>query len=365
MSSEQKLLHISTSPHVKHIETVPSIMLCVCLALIPAFAASVYLFRLKALVLTAVCVISCLATEWSIVRFLLKKPSTLGDFSALLTGILLAFNLPPDLPPWMAAVGSVFAIGVAKWAFGGLGHNFVNPALAGRAFLTASYAAPMTVFNVPDFWKARGWTISGLSEKIIRPVSDTLDGISGATPLPTFSGITEALHAESARLVDLQFHIIDFQEALPRLFFGNVGGCIGETSAAALILGAIFLWYKHIIGIRVPVLYIGTVFLLTWLFNGTGSFFTSEALLVPVYQILAGGLMLGALFMATDMVTSPVTPKGKMIFGVGCGILTFTIRKFGGYPEGVSYSILLMNLTVPLIDRYTRPKIYGKVKKNA
>ncbi|MBD3347349.1 MAG: RnfABCDGE type electron transport complex subunit D [Chitinivibrionales bacterium] len=360
MSSEQKLLHISTSPHTKYQETVPSIMLSVCLALIPAFAASIYFFGLRALVLTVVCVVTCLATEWVIVRVLLKRPSTLGDFSALVTAMLLAFNLPPDLPPWMAVIGSIFAIGVVKWAFGGLGHNFINPALAGRAFLMASYAAPMTIFGPP-----RTGTMSGLSESTLASLTNKVDGISGATPLPAFNKIMELLRNESTQASELQFHIIDFQETISHLFFGNVGGCIGETSAAALILGAIFLWYKHIIGLRVPVLFIGTVFLLSWIFNGTGSFFTSEALLIPVYQIFAGGLMLGALYMATDMVTSPITPMGKAIFGIGCGLLAFTIRKFGGYPEGVSYSILLMNLAVPMLDRYNRPKIYGKVHTNA
>lgn len=163
--------------------------------------------------------------------------------------------------------------------------------------------------------------------------------------------------------MDGSFQALDIQDAFYNLFIGNVGGCLGETSVLALLLGAMILWYKRIIGFRIPVIYIGTVFLLFWIFNGTGELFTSGAAIIPTYQILSGGLFLGALFMATDMVTSPITPMGKIVFAAGCGVLTFVIRKYGGYPEGVSYSILLMNLCVPLIERYTRPGIYGEVKK--
>lgn len=339
MSEElnRPLLNISVSPHIRHAVSVPSVMMNVVFALVPAFIASIYFFGIRSITLTAVSIISALATEWFIVKFLLKKPSTLGDFSALVTGILFAFNLPPDLPLWMAALGAFFSIAVAKWTFGGLGNNFINPALAGRAFLLASYPVEMTKFSLTRFG-----AINGLP-----------DGISSATPL---AAIKNSMRTGS-------FEALDFQEALQDLFFGNVGGCIGETSAIALILGAIFLMYKHIIGLRVPLTYISTVFLLFWIFNGnTTDLLSTEALTVGAYHILAGGLMLGALFMATDMVTSPITPFGKVIFGFGCGVLTFVIRKFGGYPEGVSYSILLMNLVVPLIDRYTRPKIYGKAK---
>ncbi len=332
-------------------------MLSVSLALIPALAASVFFFGAKALLLTAVCIVFCLATEWAITKFLLKRENTLADFSALVTGLLLAFNLPPDLPPWMAALGSIFAVGVAKWAFGGLGHNFINPALAGRAFLLASYPAAMTTWGAP-----RNGTTSGLSTQAISDLSGHVDGITGATPLPVLSSVLDALRNDRLRQ-EMSFQVLDLQSALPDLFIGRVGGCIGETSALALLLGAVFLWYKRIIGFRLPVIYIGTVFFLSWLFNGSGTLFSTEALIIPVYQVLAGGLMLGALYMATDMVTSPVTTRGRVIFAFGCGILTFLIRKFGGYPEGVSYSILLMNLTVPLIDRYARPKLYGKVKK--
>jgi len=333
-----KELFVSTSPHIRQQDSVPKIMLWVVGALVPAFAASIFFFGWSALMLTAVGVSTAVATEWLIVRFLIKKPSTIGDFSAIVTGILLAFNLPPTTPWWMVAIGSAFAIGVAKFAFGGLGSNFINPALAGRAFLLASYPAAMT-----NFVPTRLGSIAGF------------DGVTGATPLAFFKDAVANGTLQSLNL----------KEALMPLLLGNVGGCIGETSVVALLLGALFLFYKRIIGLGIPLTYIGTVFLLYWLFNGTGNHFSMDALVVPVYQILGGGLMLGALFMATDMVTSPVTPKGQLYFGLGCGVLTFIIRKFGGYPEGVSYSILLMNLVVPHIDRYTRPKIYGEVQKRA
>jgi electron transport complex protein RnfD len=336
------LLHVSTSPHIRHKESVPSIMLSVAAALVPALAVSIWFFGIKALLLNIVCIVSCLLTEWIIIKLLFKKPSTIGDFSAIVTGLLLAFNLPPDLPLWMAALGSVFAIGVGKMAFGGLGNNFINPALAGRAFLMASYPAAMTTFS-----ETRMGIINGLSQKI--------DAISSATPL---TAIKDAVIAGD-------FQPLDFQHALRNLFIGNVGGCIGETSVIALLIGAIFLLYKRIIGFSVPVTYIGTVFILFWVFNGaTTDLLASDALIIPAYHVLAGGLILGAFFMATDMVTCPITTRGRAIFGIGCGILTFCIRKFGGYPEGVSYSILIMNLFTPLIDRYVRPKMYGKVKKN-
>jgi electron transport complex protein RnfD len=344
MADEKQLtmLHISASPHIRHHESVPSIMRAVIISLIPALLASVWFFGIRSVLLITVSVVFCVLTEWLIVKYLFKKETTLSDYSAVVTGILLAFNLPPSLPWWMAAIGSVFAIGVAKMAFGGLGNNFINPALAGRAFLMASYPAAMT-----SFAPTRAGSINGLAEQI--------DAVSQATPLYTFK------HAFTSG----NFHALDFQSALPNLFFGNVGGCIGETSALALLIGACFLWYKQIIGFSIPVTYIGTVFLLNWFFNGvTPDLLTSDALIIPTFQILAGGLFLGAFFMATDMVTSPITTKGRIVFALGCGVLTFCIRKFGGYPEGVSYSILIMNLLVPLIDRYMRPVLYGKVRNH-
>lgn len=328
-------LHLSASPHVRHSETVTKIMIWVVLALVPSLVASYIFFGVRALLLTVVSVITAVVTEW-IATKIMRRPSSISDFSAVVTGILVAFNVPSELPIWMVALGSVFAIGVGKMVFGGLGANFINPALAGRAFLMASYPSVMTVFGPTKYGSLSG-----------------IDGLSAATPLAQFK----------MAMANGTFQALDFQEGLKELFLGNVGGCIGETSALALLVGGIILIYKRIIGLRIPLFYIGTVFVLSWIFNGTGAHFTSGAIIVPFYQILAGGLFLGAFFMATDMVTTPITPKGKIIFALGCGLLTFVIRKFGGYPEGVSYSILIMNLFVPIIERYTRPRIYGEVKK--
>jgi electron transport complex protein RnfD len=331
-------LHVSVSPHIRHTGSVPAIMLSVIIALGPAFIGSVVFFGVRSCILTCACVAAAVATEWSITA-LLRKPASINDYSAIVTGMLLAFNLPPDLPVWMAMLGSMFAIGVVKMAFGGLGSNFMNPALAGRAFLMVSYPAAMTHWSAPIHG-----TLSGFSRGI--------EGVTTATPLACFKAAAASGH----------LHQLDLREAIPGLFWGNTGGCIGETSAALIVLGALFLWYKRIIGFIIPSLFIGTVFLFFWMSNGSGEFFSTHALYAPLYQILSGGLMLGALFMATDTVTSPITPWGKAIFGVGCGMLTVVIRKFGGYPEGVCYAILLMNCVVPLLDRYTRPKRFGEVK---
>jgi electron transport complex protein RnfD len=332
-------LHVSTPPHIRQKGEVPAIMLSVIAALSPAFIGALFFFGIKALLLTIVCIAAAAATE-RLICLAIKKPSTAGDYSAVVTGMLLAFSLPPALPLWMGVLGSVFAVAVVKMAFGGLGNNFMNPALAGRAFLLVSYPAAMTHWSAP----LHG-TIHGLSHG--------LDGISSATPLTYFKNA----------LASGNFHPLDFQEALPVLWGGNVGGCVGETSAVLLIVGALYLWYKHIIGLSIPALFIGTVFLLSWLFNGTGYFFTSEALIVPFYQVLAGGLILGALFMATDPVTTPITSAGRIVFGIGCGALTFALRKWSGAAEGAGFAIILMNCCTPLIDKCVKPRRYGEVKK--
>jgi electron transport complex protein RnfD len=337
-------LNISSSPHIRYPESVSAIMIWVIAALVPSMVASYLFFGVHALFLIAVSVITAVLVE-AIICKMLKKPISIGDFSAVITGILLAFNVSPSLPWWMVMLGSAFSIAVAKMAFGGLGSNFVNPALAGRAFLMACYPSAMT-----------SW---------VAPQSGSLSGISAVTAASPLAGVTSATplaHIKIA-MANGSFQALDFQDALFNLFTGNVGGCIGETSVVAILIGAVILLYKHIIGFTIPVMYIGTVFVLFWLFNGTGQYFTSGAVIVPTYHILAGGLFLGAFFMATDTVTSPINRRGKLVFGMGCGVLTFIIRKFGGYPEGVSYSILIMNLLVPHIERYTRPKIYGEVKK--
>ena len=331
------LLTVSVSPHIRHGDSVRSIMAYVAAALLPSLAMGVYVFGSRALAHTGIAVGSALLTE-SVAARMMKRGVPIGDFSAVVTGMLVACNLPHTAPLWMGALGSAFAIGVAKMAFGGLGHNIFNPALAARAFLMACYPGEMTLFGKP-----------------LRGLIDGLDGVSGATPLRHIKDV----------ITQGTFQALDFQDALSHLFWGDTGGCIGEVSAAALLLGAAVLLYKRIIGFAIPVVYIGTVFLLFWLFNGSGHLFTSEALLVPVYHVLAGGLMLGALFMATDMVTSPITRRGQALFAAGCGVLTFAIRRWGGYPEGVSYSILLMNCVTPLIDRDVRPRRYGESRRHA
>ncbi|MDR2578421.1 MAG: RnfABCDGE type electron transport complex subunit D [Chitinispirillales bacterium] len=342
------LLHLSVSPHVRSGLSVPGVMLAVIIALTPAFISSVIFFGLSALLITVVCVGAAVATEY-VANLILKRGQTIQDYSAIVTGMLVAFNLSPTVPLWMAVLGSVFAIAVAKMVFGGLGCNFINPALAGRAFLMASYPAQMT-----DFPPTNLGGMNGLADGLSTAASaDAIDAISSATPL-------EAIKYAFA---DGIFAAADFAGALTSLLTGNVGGCIGETSAIALAIGGIFLIAVKAVDIRIPLAYFLTVFLLFWLANGTGEFFTADAFITPTFHILAGGLFLGAFFMATDPVTSPITPRGRLLFGLGCGVLTFVIRKYGGYPEGVSYSIILMNLMVPLIDRYTKPAVYGEVKK--
>jgi electron transport complex protein RnfD len=345
-------LHLSVSPHVRSSLSVKTIMTAVLIALAPSFIASIVFFRGAAALLTIVCVATAVGAEY-VANIIMKRDQTIGDLSAALTGLLVAFNLSPSVPLWMAALGSIFAIVVAKMVFGGLGCNFVNPALAGRVFLLASYPAPMTAFPATAFGSISGIT-TGAVEAVTQTTSSaaSLDAISSATPLAAIK------HA----LADGGCAVGGAASALKNLFWGNVGGCIGETSAFALLIGGIFLIAISAVDVRIPLAYIFTVFALFWLVDSGGGF-DAKALVIPTFHILGGGLFLGAFFMATDPVTSPITPRGRLIFGIGCGVLTFVIRKYGGYPEGVSFAILLMNLVVPLIDRYTRPAIYGEVKK--
>ena len=316
---------VSSTPHIRSGNSTNTIMGDVIIALSPAAIMGILAFGLKALLLICVSIASCILFEAGFQKFT-KQKVTVHDLSAVVTGLLLAMNLPVEAPIWVPIVGGFFAIVIAKQLFGGLGQNFINPALAARAFLVASYPTSMTgsAFTAPvwltDFttWISNGFT--------------TVDATSYATPLAQIkeSGFTPVSN--------------DIVNAL----LGNVGGCIGETCAVALIIGGIYLLIRKVISWRIPVTYIATVFILTWAFGR-----------VPVYEIFIGGLMLGAFFMATDYSSSPVTPVGQIIMGIGCGILTALIRVYGGYPEGVSYSILIMNLAVPLIDRYTKPKVFG------
>jgi len=306
-----KLFIVASSPHIRSSVNIKTIMRDVLIALIPAMIAGIIFFGIRALYLTAVCVITCVLTEW-IYEKLMHKKSTIDDLSAAVTGVLLAFNLPASAPWWIAFIGSVFAILIVKQIFGGIGHNFVNPALAARAFLVTSWGARMTgAAFIPQ-----------------------VDAVSSATPLAI---LKEGLAEQLPSYLDL--------------FLGNVYGCIGEVSKIALLAGGIYLICRKVISWKIPVIYIGTVFVLSIIFKQD-----------PVFQILSGGLILGAFFMATDYTTSPITPKGQIIYAAGCGLITVIIRLFGSYPEGVSYSILLMNVAAPLIERYTKPRVFGTVK---
>ncbi len=307
---------VSGTPHVRSKESIQSIMRDVIIALVPATAAGIYYFGLRALILIVAAIISAVFFEW-LYEKITKKPVTINDLSAVVTGLLLAMNLPASAPVWVAIVGSAFAIIFAKQLFGGLGQNFINPALAGRAFLLASYPTEMTTWVVPN----------GLAA----------DAATYATPLAQLKN--GALDA-----------------SLKQLVIGQVGGTIGETCAIALIIGGIYLLYKHVISWKIPVIYIATIFILFAVIGRHG-------MRMPLQEIFAGGVMLGGIFMATDYASSPVTPKGQVIFAVGAGLLTYLIRTFGGYPEGVSYSILIMNCCVPLIERFTEPTIFGALPK--
>lgn len=308
---------VSGTPHVRSKESIQSIMRDVIIALVPATAAGIYYFGINALILVIAAIVSAVAFE-AICQKVMKKPVTVSDLSAVVTGLLLAMNLPAAAPIWVAIVGSAFAIIFGKQLFGGLGQNFINPALAGRAFLLASYPTEMTTWSVPN----------GL---------EVADAATYATPLAQLKA-----GALDANLVDLML--------------GKCGGTIGETCAIALIIGGVYLLYKHVISWKIPVIYIATVAILFGVIGRHG-------VRMPLQEIMAGGVMLGGIFMATDYASSPVTPKGQIIFAVGAGLITYLIRTFGGYPEGVSYSILIMNCAVPLIERFTEPTIFGALPK--
>ena len=323
-----ELYNISSSPHIRAKDTSAKIMLYVIIALLPASIFGVYNFGLRALLLIAVCIATCVASEWIFEKIVHKK-STITDFSAVLTGLLLALNLPYTLPIWQAVLGSVFAIVIVKMLFGGLGQNFMNPALAGRCFLMLSFAGKMTNFAV-----------SKSSHAIV-------DTVSQATPLATLKN---------------QGFIEGTSIPVKNLFLGNIQGTIGETSALAILIGAVILLAFKIIDLKVPLTYIGSfsVFLIFYMIatgNTDVNYFFSE--------IFGGGLMLGAWFMATDYVTTPITPKGQLVYGCCLGILTAVLRFFGPSAEGVSYAIIFCNLLVPIIEKATKPAAFGKGGKKA
>lgn len=349
---------VSAAPHIKQNISVSSVMWQVVIALTPALLAGIFFFGIHSLLLTLYAIVAAVGTE-ALIQKLRKVPVTVSDGSAVVTGILIAFNINVASPWWLPVVGAVFAIAIGKQIFGGLGFNVFNPALLGRAFMVASWPTLMTA----------GWTkttpLSHIFESSINGLKDlpanVPDVITSATPL----GVAKALRDTtqiSRDMAEIVMNNLASTDTIQNAFWGNVGGVIGEVSAAALLIGAAYLAYKHIIEWRIPISYIGTVFVLTYIFGGINGLF-SASIMLPVFHIFSGGLILGAFFMATDMVTSPVTKKGRIIFGIGCGVLTVVIRLVGGYPEGVSYSILLMNIAVPLIDKYTPPRIFGEVRK--
>ena len=316
----------SSSPHIRSNENTRSIMLDVIIAMLPALVWAIYNFGFKALISVVVSVVACLFWEW-LYRKLLKKPQAIGDLSAVVTGMLLAFVCPPELPWWTLIIGAFFSIVVVKQLYGGIGCNFLNPALAGRAFLLASYATAMTTWAIPR----------------IRP-----DVTSAATPLQIMKeGTVEA------------FTTLTSNYSVSDMFLGKIGGSLGEVSSLCLLVGGVFLLIRKVISWHTPVAYIGTVAILTLIAAPAGI----SGVDYMLYNVFGGGLMLGAIFMATDYATSPVTKPGQLVFGIGCGLLTCFIRRFGSYPEGVCYSILIMNCTTWLLDKYIRPTIYGAVKK--
>ena len=319
-----KLLHISGSPHVHSDESVKKIMWSVVLALVPAFLVSVYYFGLPVIVLTAVSIGCCVLFEYLIQRFMLHQKPSVNDGSAVVTGLLLAFNVPSNLPIWIMVIGALVAIGIAKMPFGGLGHNPFNPALVARVTLLIAFPVQMTSWPVPSpLWSLH-----------------FADAVTGPTTL--------GLIKEGGDLSQLPTYAT--------MLLGQMGGSFGEVSAIALLIGAGFLLWKRIITWHIPVSFIATVFVVAGIFH----LVNPEVYVNPFIHLLAGGLILGACFMATDMVTSPTSPWGMIVFGCGCGLLTIIIRLFGAYPEGVSFSILLMNAVVPLINKGFKPKQFAQ-----
>lgn len=321
------LFHVSAAPHNRSPITTTNIMQDVMIALIPAGLFGVYNFGIHALMVIVVTVLACVIAEFLYCK-VLKKPSTVGDYSAVITGILLAFNLPASFPLWMAVIGGVFAIIVVKMLYGGLGQNFMNPALAARAFLLISFPVRMTSFAIEKI--ASPSTMDYIQNGFM-----TVDGVSGATPLAVL---------KAGETVDLF-----------KMFVGQTGGTIGETSVIAILMGAAYLVIRKVISLRIPLTYILTVAVFVFLFGGRGFDMT-----FVLGHILGGGLLLGAFFMATDYVTSPITAKGQIIYGICLGLLTALFRHLGGSAEGVSYAIIFGNLIVPLIDKGTRQKAFGK-----
>ena len=311
-------LHISVSPHIHANTSVQKIMLDVVIALLPATIAGVVIFGLRALLLVGICVGTCVLSEF-LFNLIAKKDQSVTDLSAIVTGLLLALNVPANIPIWQVVVGSVFAIVVVKCFFGGMGCNLVNPAITARVFMLIAFGSMATV-----------------------AVPVAFDAVAGATPL------TQIANGSAPNLFDL--------------FIGKCSGSIGETCKVALLLGGIYLIARRVITWHIPVAFIGTAFVFSFLINGLSEGFNADALVAATAAILSGGLIIGAIFIATDYVTSPATPLGKIVFGVLCGVITVMIRRWGAYPEGVSFAILLMNILNPYIDIWTARRVFGGKK---
>ena len=319
---ENKLV-VSPSPHVHSGDTIAKNMYGVLIALVPAFLVSLYVFGLDALIVTAFSVLFCVIIEYAIQRYMFKKEPTILDGSAVITGVLLAFNVPSNLPIWILAIGAIAAIGIGKMSFGGLGNNIFNPALLGRVFLLISFPAQMTSWPLPS---------------TMAPI----DGVTAATVLENIRYNPSAL------------------PSIPDMFFGLEGGSIGEMSVMALLLGLVYMLWKKIITWHIPI----SIILTVAVFTGAMFILDPSPANNPLIHLFSGGLMLGAIFMATDYATSPLSHRGMIIYGVGIGVITVCIRLWGAYPEGVSFAILLMNAFTPLINNYVKPKRFGEVRKN-
>ena len=328
-------LTVSPSPHIYGNYSVNKLMLGVVIALLPALGVSIVMYGIGAIIVTVVSIASCLLFEYLIQKFVLKTEVRISDGSAVVTGLLLAFNVPSNLPWWILIIGSLVAIGIGKMTFGGLGNNPFNPALVGRVFLLISFPVQMTVYPVPKGFH-----------------SSYIDAATGPTPL----GIIKEGLKRGDSMSDLMHKVPDYFD----LLIGKLGGSMGEIAGLALILGFLYMLYKKIISWHIPVSVILSVFIFTgilWLVN-------PDKYADPLFHILTGGILLGAIFMATDYVTSPMNPAGMLIFGAGIGIITVIIRVFGSYPEGVSFAILIMNGFVPIINRYVKPQHFGEEVKN-
>ncbi len=312
-------LVVASSPHIRGKFTTQAIMRDVVIALLPAAAYGVYLFGIRAAIILILSVASAVLTEWACQK-VRKQKITINDYSAVVTGLLLGMNVSSAVPYWMPVIGSIFAIGIVKQAFGGLGHNFMNPALGARVFLVASWPVAMTTWPAPF-------------EKYVP------DMITGATPLAAMK-------------------VGDPVPGMTDIILGNVGGCIGETSAILLLIGGLYLLYRQVISFKMPAIIIGTTAVLSFLFSG----FDVTA---TIYHVFSGGLFLGAIFMATDYASSPMNPKAQTVYAISIGLLIAIIRFFGGYPEGVSFAIIIMNVVSPLADKYMRPRVFGTFKKKA